>query len=223
MTPLVLSLARPPSPCRLPSLLPDRRLPWSHALGMALHQRYNYQVMLVMRMLLLMFMIIFVGTMVMLLVMHDSLGMALYQCTTTRYTQANCTQVVNVVIKIFTLVILIVLMSVIQSPHLIIISSPPESCIFSQLVNIGVLFVTATIYIRYKQVILSLEKVKYVSHFTCIYNTRWRSTAVLTSYQVAFLFLTHSAWRQVHQISQHFCKLEHRMGWSDWALIFRKF
>jgi len=31
-------------------------------------------------------------------------------------------------------------------------TSPPESCIFSQLVNIGVLFVTATIYIRYKQV-----------------------------------------------------------------------
>ena len=118
--------------------------------------------------------------------------------------------------------ILILLMSVIQFPHLIIISSPPESCIFSQLVNIGVLFVTATIYIRYKQVILSLEKVKYVSHFTCIYNTRWRSTAVLTSYQVAFLSLTHSAWRQVHQVSQHFCNMEHRMGRSDWALLFRK-
>ena len=80
VTPLAFFLARPPPPCRLPSLLPDRRLPRSHALGMALHQRYNYQVMLVMRMLLLMFMIIFVGTMVMLLVMHDSLGMALYQC-----------------------------------------------------------------------------------------------------------------------------------------------
>ena len=63
----------------------------------------------------------------------------------------------NVVIEILTLVKLILLMSVIQSPHLIIISSPPESCIFSQLVNIGVLFVTATIYIRYKQVV-SLEK-----------------------------------------------------------------
>ena len=43
--------------------------------------------------------------------------------------------------------------------------SPPESCIFSQFVNIGVLFVTATIYIRYKQVVHSLEKVKHVSHF----------------------------------------------------------
>ena len=73
------SLARPPPPRRLPALLPDCRLPRSHALGMALHQWYNYQVMLVMRMLLLMFMIIFVGSMVMLLVMHDSLGMALHQ------------------------------------------------------------------------------------------------------------------------------------------------
>ena len=48
MTPrpiLAFSLARPPPPRRLPSLLPDRRLPWSHALGMALHQRYNHKVM----------------------------------------------------------------------------------------------------------------------------------------------------------------------------------
>ena len=37
VTPLALS-CRPPPPRRLPSLLPDRRLPWSHALGMALHQ-----------------------------------------------------------------------------------------------------------------------------------------------------------------------------------------
>ena len=59
--------------------------------------------------------------------------------------------------------------SYLQSPHLIFIFSPPESCIFSQLVNIAVLFVTATIYIRYKQVVLSLEKLKYVSHSKCSY------------------------------------------------------
>jgi hypothetical protein len=31
-------------------------------------------------------------------------------------------------------------------------SLPPESCIFSQLINIGALLVAITIYIRYKQV-----------------------------------------------------------------------
>ena len=54
VTPLALSLARPPPPRRLPSLLPDRRLPWSHALGMALHQRYNHKVMLLRMLVMLM-------------------------------------------------------------------------------------------------------------------------------------------------------------------------
>ena len=57
MTPrpiLAFSLARPPPPRRLPSLLPDRRLPWSHALGMALHQRYNHKVMLLRMLVMLM-------------------------------------------------------------------------------------------------------------------------------------------------------------------------